>query len=271
MNTKILLTTLLLTLSSLSFAQYTTVDAEGNVVKMSAAAVGGTYGGSFDQNAFDQFDSYAKTTGGQMGFCPEFKHLPKIMDSLLKAILENGRTQQDIVLSLDTTGSMTDEIEAVKKNLTKLVEDLSRVSGKEIEISVVLYKDQNQEDPFVAKVLSDLSSDLQTVKDDLKLIEVNGGGDHPEAVLDSLELIASEVHFRLNSNKTIILIGDAPGHETSKLTGRTTNEVLALFGTVDASITVNPILVSNIGPMPIHPGLPGTPVPTPFFGTEEVE
>ena len=104
MNMKILMTTFLLTLSSLSFAQYLTVDASGEVVKMSASAIGSSYGGSFDENAFKQFDSYAKTTGGQMGFCPQFEHLPKIMDGLLKGILENGRQQQDVVLSLDTTG-----------------------------------------------------------------------------------------------------------------------------------------------------------------------
>ena len=101
-----------------------------------------------------------------------------------------------------------------------------------------------------------------------KLLEVNGGGDHPEAVLDSLELIASDVHFRLNSNKTVILIGDAPGHTTSKLSGKSTDEVLALFATVDGSITVNPILVSNIGHMLVLPELPG---PGPFLGTTDAK
>ena len=100
---KILMTTLLLTLSSLSFAQYVTVDAQGKVVEMTASAIGSSYGGTFDESAFEQFDSYAKATGGQMGFCPEFEHLPKIMDSLLNNILKtqtNNKTSFYLLIRL---------------------------------------------------------------------------------------------------------------------------------------------------------------------------
>ena len=90
----------------------------------------------------------------------------------------------------------------------------------------------------------------------LKEISVSGGGDHPEAVLDALELIEGNIHFRLKSNKTIILIGDAPGHSYSKATGRKTKEVLDLMNQSKNKISINPILVSNIG-------IPSTPTDLP--------
>ena len=244
--------TLLSLLSFSSFAQYLTVNETGEVVTMSKAALGGAYGNTFDQSAFDQFDGYAKTTGGKMGFCPQVIHLPTVMDAVLNTILEDSREKQDIVLVLDTTGSMGDEIESVKENLVRLIGQLKESSEeKSFKVSVILYKDSEKPDPYVAKILIDLSSDLEKISEELKKITVSGGGDHPEAVLDAFELVAEQVHFRLNSSKSIIVLGDAPGHLNSKTTGKSTDEVLDLFFTADGSVKISPILVSNIsGPVP---------------------
>jgi hypothetical protein len=247
MKTKFAILFLTYLLSLPSFAQYVTVDKDGNLITTTADGIRGAYGGSFSEDAFKQFDGYAKYTGGQMGFCPDFDHLPKVLDGVLQIIINGPEDNQDVVIALDTTGSMADEINAVKKNLITLVEKLAKNNQKDIEISIVLYKDQNQTDPYVAKLITDLESDLQVIQKELKQITVSGGGDHPEAVLDALELVESDVHFRLNSNKTVILIGDAPGHKSSKTTGLKTNEVLDLFVLPGQEISINPILVSAHG------------------------
>lgn len=260
MKTKFTILFLSLLISLPTFAQYVTVDEDGNLITTSADGIRGAYGGSFSEEAFKQFDSYANYTGGQMGFCPDFNHLPKVLDGVMQKIINGPEANQDVVIALDTTGSMSDEIKAVKQNLVQLVQKLAKNNNKNIEVAVVLYKDQNQQDPYVAEILSDLESELGQVQVLLKNIAVSGGGDHPEAVLDALELIESDVHFRLNSNKTVILIGDAPGHKKSKTTGATTEEVLDLFVVPGQEISINPILVSSFGG-----GFPGG-FPTGGFG-----
>lgn len=126
-----------------------------------------------------------------------------------------GGDSVDLVLVIDTTGSMGDDINQVKLNAESILADLAeRDPGA--RAGVVLYKDFG--DKYITQTLIGLTDDLASVSNAIQLITVDGGGDTPEAVLSAL-------HHAINGlgglgawrsegvTKQIILFGDAPGHD----------------------------------------------------------
>jgi len=241
---EITLVTLLAISTSIS-ADITSIDADGNRHTYSASDLAGTYGGTFDAQALDEFQIYADQTGGEMSFCPEFEDLPVVLDLTLENILADNNKMFDIALVLDVTGSMGDEINEVKKNLSRLIEKIQgQSSSLDIKVSLVVYRDLNQTDAFVSKIINDFTKNLNELDTSVSLIDVAGGGDSREAVLDALEKASANLSWRLRSTKSIIVIGDAPGHTRSKISGLSVEEVMLSLN--KDSIRVFPMLVANL-------------------------
>jgi hypothetical protein len=219
------------------------VDEHGNPHTYGAGELGAVYGGTFSQEAFDQFKYYSDKTGGTFGFCPQFEHLPTVMNQIFESIMNQHAAQTDIALVLDVTGSMGDEIESVKENLVNLIAKFQAAEGTDIKISLLIYRDA--QDEFVNKVVQDMTSDLQALSETVKTITVAGGGDEPEAVLDAIEATAKNISFRETASKNLLIIGDAPGHAQSTTSGHNVDEVLADLGT-HGTFIIHPLLVSNI-------------------------
>ncbi|MDR2102691.1 MAG: VWA domain-containing protein [Treponema sp.] len=126
----------------------------------------------------------------------------------IRAILdkEKGKTL-DLVLCLDTTSSMQDDINSVRKALIPMLRELID-SFASFRIGMVLYKDYfdeylNRTVPFTA--------DFEVFQRTLNAIRVNGGRDIPEAVYEALYEAALTFPWDAES-KLVILIGDAPPH-----------------------------------------------------------
>jgi len=235
-------------------ADVVSVDENGNDHTYSEADLIATYGGTFDQNAYDDFKYYADQTGGTFGFCPQYTHLPKVMNEIFDSIMGQKAPKNDVALVLDVTSSMTDEIEAVKQNLVNLIAQFQTASNKnDIQVSLVIYRDKG--DDFVTKVVQNLTSDMQLLSEQVKVIKVAGGGDNPEAVLDAIETAGTQINWRVGASHNMIVIGDAPGHKTAVDTGLNAAQVLAKLGQI-SDFVIHPLLVANIsGKLP--PGIGG--------------
>jgi len=134
-----------------------------------------------------------------------------------------GGDSVDVVLVIDTTGSMDDDIEQVKKSAQAILSDLA-TRDPEARAGVVLYKDFGES--YVTQTLVGLTTELSRVGSAIQGISVSGGGDTPEAVLSAL-------HHAINGSdglgawrsgnvtKQIVLFGDAPAHDPERggLTG----------------------------------------------------
>jgi Mg-chelatase subunit ChlD len=113
----------------------------------------------------------------------------------------------DLVICLDTTNSMKDDIDAVRLRLIPMLgETIARF--RSFRIGMVLYKDYfesylNQIVPF--------TRDFESFQKTLNGIRVGGGRDIPEAVYEALYEAALKFPWEAES-KLIILIGDAPPH-----------------------------------------------------------
>jgi Mg-chelatase subunit ChlD len=114
----------------------------------------------------------------------------------------------DLVICLDTTGSMQAYMPSVKKKLTPIVRE--RVAKfKSFRVGIMLYKDYWPEEYITRKV--PFTSDLDQFNRFIQSLNPYGGGDVPEAVDEALYAAATEFDWQAQK-RLIILVGDAPPH-----------------------------------------------------------
>ncbi|MCZ6616969.1 MAG: VWA domain-containing protein [Gammaproteobacteria bacterium] len=118
----------------------------------------------------------------------------------------------EVVFVLDTTGSMSELIQAAKDKIWSIASTMvSAQPAPEIKIGLVAYRDRG--DAYVTKVV-DLSDDLDSVYASLIDFEADGGGDGPESVNQALYDAVHEISWSQdpNSYQVVFLVGDAPPH-----------------------------------------------------------
>ncbi|MDR2048226.1 MAG: VWA domain-containing protein [Treponema sp.] len=129
-----------------------------------------------------------------------------LVDKIEEALLPETGKSLDLVLCLDTTGSMKNDIDAIRKALIPMLQKrLSAFSG--FRIGMVLYKDYFDE--YLTRTIA-FTGDFSRFQTALNGIQPRGGRDIPEAVYEALYTGTGfpwEAESRL-----IILIGDAPPH-----------------------------------------------------------
>lgn len=167
-----------------------TADAPSDLAVSPSASGGGE--GSFELGAVNVGGSMAGGGGTWEGMIQQLR-----------------RHGLDIVICFDSTGSMSGEIDQVKRQIDRIGSTLVRLVPK-ARISIVTYRDEGDE--YVAKGLP-LTGNLQDVKSYLERIEAGEGGDLPEAVDEGLKWAARQNQFRPSARKVILVFGDAPPHE----------------------------------------------------------
>jgi hypothetical protein len=121
----------------------------------------------------------------------------------------NGAIQLDVLFALDTTGSMSDEIDRIKATLLAVTERLRGLPQKfDLRYGAVLYRDVG--DDYVTQPLA-FTSDVRAFMQSLRTVDAAGGGDEPESVNRALA-DAVAARWRPGAAKVVFLIGDAPPH-----------------------------------------------------------
>jgi len=122
------------------------------------------------------------------------------------------RPEVEVVFCLDTTGSMGGLIDAAKKKIWSISNQIaSGTPTPRVKIGLVAFRDRGDE--YVTKVF-DLTDDLDGVHQNLMKFQANGGGDTPESVNQALHESVTKIKWS-DSKKTlklIFLVGDAPPH-----------------------------------------------------------
>lgn len=155
--------------------------------------------------------------------------LAHILDSL------SGDTL-DLVICLDATDSMADDIDAIKDKLPTMVKQ--KISKfKAFRLGLVLYKDYFED--FVVKKY-DFTKNVDQFTLWVTGVRVQGGRDIPEAVYEALFTALSEFSWQAET-RCIILIGDAPPHPIPRgKIDRAMTEALAIKLGISISTIVLP-------------------------------
>jgi Mg-chelatase subunit ChlD len=116
----------------------------------------------------------------------------------------------DLMLAIDTTGSMGDEIQYLKSELRSILDDLKASHpGLDIRLGLVAYRDEG--DVYVTRTFP-FTSDLSQMQSNLAAQYADGGGDYPEAMDLALARAVSQ-QWRPDAVKSLLLVADAPPHD----------------------------------------------------------
>jgi hypothetical protein len=160
--------------------------------------------GNYMQSAVDAFDQIAVAGQGALVWSTGREDLVDKIRSILEK--EQGKSL-DLVLCLDTTKSMDDDIDPVRRMLIPMLEEMvPRFSG--FRIGMVLYKDYFEE--YLNRVIP-FTGDFGAFQRTLNAIRVGGGRDIPEAIYEALYEGAAGFPWAAET-RLMILIGDAPPH-----------------------------------------------------------
>ena len=120
-----------------------------------------------------------------------------------------GKPTIDLAFILDTTGSMSEEIEATKMTVQKVAAGLGG-GNVQFRIGMVTFKDRT--DGKVTEVFP-MTSDIPRFGRDVQNIGAAGGGDVPESVNEGVHVAMTKLAWGQDAvAKLAFLIGDAPPH-----------------------------------------------------------
>jgi Mg-chelatase subunit ChlD len=183
------------------------------------------------------FEAENKNTGNKIVSLTKnnvylFEDLTRITNFNFTKDTAGGVRAADIVFVLDVTGSMSGQIDAVKRNIIEFADSLSK-NGIDYRLGMVTFLD-------VVENIYPFTSNVQTFKDYVSLQYAHGGGDTPENSLQAL-LEASRFNFRNNSKRIVIWITDADYHEKDSYTNLVKSQVID-------SLLLQGVIVNAIGP-----------------------
>lgn len=119
----------------------------------------------------------------------------------------------DLMLSIDTTGSMGDELEYLKSELKNVAQRISAQNTQELtlRLSANFYRDTTDE--YVVRSFP-FTEDATAVAQQLSEQSANGGGDFPEAVDVALaDAVDEHVWSPTARARLLFLVLDAPPHK----------------------------------------------------------
>ncbi len=134
------------------------------------------------------------------------------MDSLGGQLKKTVRRLQssglDIVILLDATASMQDEINATRSQMAQMI-SLLETFGISFRIGVVAFRDHG--DKYQTRVAPLTSYRFKAINF-MDQLTAEGGGDFPEGVLEAVKK-GAKMRFSQRAERVMILVGDAPPHD----------------------------------------------------------
>jgi hypothetical protein len=187
-------------------------------------------------SADEAFTALAKYTKGKRYDARSASEVPVIINNVIDS---HAVSSVDLVFLIDNTGSMSDDIDQVKKSLSGIIANLP----SNTRLGMAIYNDKNVDPTNWYKNLN-LTTDFTKANQFLNSISVDGGGDLPESVYDGIYRTVDELSWASKTKRMIIVIGDAPPLEGS-LSDRTLKEVVDKCLSMSIDANLYPILISS--------------------------
>ena len=158
---------------------------------------------------------------------------------------ENKLNVIEIMLVLDVTGSMGDEIYFLKAELADVINRIAENDSETvIKLALLFYRDTDDTVPFDYYDFTDVTtaSGLSAQQAALDKQSAIGGGDYPEAVDTALEMAVNKQWSTGATTKIIFHVLDAPAHDSKKNKEKLTESVEKA---AELGIRICPIICSG--------------------------
>ncbi|MCL2093944.1 MAG: VWA domain-containing protein [Treponema sp.] len=160
--------------------------------------------GDFSPEAASAYQEIARDGGGDFLYAATPAAL---IDQIQDILAAQSGDSIDIVIVLDTTGSMGPYIDEIRRRLIPLLQStINRF--EDWRLGLVLFRDYSDE---YLNRLYPFTRDFNLFQRNLNAARAWGGGDIPEAVYEALYEGADKFPWEAQS-RLMILIGDAPPH-----------------------------------------------------------
>ncbi len=145
----------------------------------------------------------------------------------------------DVVIVIDATGSMQNILDETKERMVELVRSIQKLVPT-ARVGAVAFRDRpdgsatprRDEEDFVIK-WSDLTFNGPKVQAFVSGVTAASGGDWEEAVREGLETAITEMSWRPDAKKIMILVGSSPPHaEEREAIDRLAARFVAMGGTI---------------------------------------
>lgn len=142
-----------------------------------------------------------------------------ILDKLEAIVGSISGQNLDLVLALDTTESMKNDMPYLRTSLVPLLEEIAK-GFDSFRFGIVFYKDYMEQ--YVTRVMP-FEPDMSAAQRALDSIRVFGGRDIPEAVYEALYAGVHGFPWAAES-RLVVLVGDAPPHPRPR--GKVTKDMV---------------------------------------------
>jgi hypothetical protein len=190
--------------------------------------------GQFMPEAERAFNEIAREGRGDFLYAENPAALIEKIGDILKK--EVGKAV-DIVLCIDTTGSMRPYMDEIRAKLVPMMREIT-AEFTDWRIGMVRFKDYFEE--YLTRVIP-FTRNFNLFQQNLNAIRARGGGDIPEAVYEALYDAADQFPWEAES-KLIILIGDAPPHPVPR--GRITRDMVFQMA-AEKDLKISAIILSQ--------------------------
>jgi Mg-chelatase subunit ChlD len=158
-----------------------------------------------------------------------------MVDTLIAVTEQDAEKSQDIVFLIDATGSMANDIDAVR---TRLEEVVAALDVDEDRASFAWFRDRRVDSPWYDRNNSGLMKpNAGELESFLSGVSASGGGDLPESLYDATYKAVNETDWTAEK-RLVIAVTDAGPHEDDI---HSVEEVLELCE--EQGVVVVPILV----------------------------
>lgn len=169
-------------------------------------------------------------------------HLPTVINRYVCTKAPKTAQQADIAFIVDATGSMSDEINFLKSDLTDIIGKVKSVRPSlTMRTAALFYRDAGDE--YLTRH-SNFSTDIDKTKEFVDKQHAEGGGDYPEAVHTALEHMLQDLSWNTEARTRLaFLILDAPAHHETDIINSLQKSVAAC---AQQGIRLIPVAASGV-------------------------
>jgi hypothetical protein len=184
-----------------------------------------------------QFNALARETGGGLKVVANSKFVAKEIADIIEYYAED---HTDLMLIIDKTSSMTDDLGNIRLGLDQVLNSLKQYEN--IRLSVSTYGDKNT-DGALWYDYQNFETDFEGTMEFIETIQMTNGGDFPESVYDGIYAAFQEGFWQSGSKRIVVLLGDAPSLD-STFTTFTEKDIIELATAQDIHMNFYPIVLS---------------------------